>query len=109
MAYNYQNSKGQTYYLHGKEVTLQNDRKVELYPYQTNSWWYFGFNEKNRTFADNRVRDALTRMVDVDALLQPIGTGDRISGPFVPSSPFYNHDVKPIAFDPGSRCHECDW
>jgi peptide/nickel transport system substrate-binding protein len=49
---------------------------------------------------DDRVREALARMVDVDALLAPIGTGDRVSGPFVPSSPFYNHDVAPIAYDP---------
>ena len=27
MPYRYENSRGQTYYLHGKEVTLQNDRK----------------------------------------------------------------------------------
>jgi hypothetical protein len=26
MPYSYQNRKGQTYYLHGKEVTLQNGR-----------------------------------------------------------------------------------
>jgi peptide/nickel transport system substrate-binding protein len=80
-------------------ATLQNDRKIELYPYQTNSWWYFGFNAKVKTFGDRRVREALTKMVDVDALLAPIGTGDRVSGPFVPSSPFYNHDVAPVAFD----------
>ena len=31
MPYSYQNSKGQTYYLHGKEVTLQNGRKQQIY------------------------------------------------------------------------------
>ncbi len=31
MAYNYQNSKGQTYYLHGKEVTLQGGRKQRIH------------------------------------------------------------------------------
>jgi peptide/nickel transport system substrate-binding protein len=80
-------------------ATLQNDRKVELYPYQTSSWWYFGFNEKNKTFGDRRVREALAKMVDVDALLAPIGTGDRVSGPFVPSSPFYNHEIPPVGYD----------
>lgn len=81
-------------------ATLQNDRKVELYPYQTNSWWYFGFNEKVKALSDKRVREAVSKMVDVDALLSPIGTGDRVSGPFVPSSPFYNHEVPPVPFDP---------
>lgn len=80
-------------------ATLQNDRKVELYPYQTNSWWYFGFNLKSKTLADAKVRQAISMMVDVDALLAPIGTGDRVTGPFVPSSPFFNHDVPPVSFD----------
>jgi peptide/nickel transport system substrate-binding protein len=81
-------------------ATLQNDKKVELYPYQTNSWFFFGFNEKNKTFQDDRVRLALTEMVDIDALLAPIGTGDRVTGPFVPSSPYYDHDVPAVPFDP---------
>lgn len=80
-------------------ATLQNDRKVELYPYQTNSWWYFGYNFKSKTLADERVRKAIAMMVDVDALLAPIGTGDRVTGPFVPSSPFFNHEVPPVSFD----------
>jgi peptide/nickel transport system substrate-binding protein len=83
-------------------ATLQNDRKIELYPYQTNSWWYFGFNLKSKTLSDARLRQAITMMVDVDALLAPIGTGDRVSGPFVPSSPFYNHDVPAVTFDPAA-------
>lgn len=81
---------------------LQNDRKVELYPYQTNSWWYFGFNLRKKPFTDPRVREALSRMIDADALLAPIGTGERVTGPFVPSSPFYNHEVAPTKPDPSA-------
>lgn len=80
-------------------ATLQNDRKVELYPYQTNSWWYVGFNNNRAPFDDLEVRQAVSLLVDVPELLAPIGTGDRVSGPFVPSSPFYNHDVKPKGKD----------
>lgn len=82
-------------------ATLQNDRKVELYPYQTNSWWYVAFNQQRAPFDDLRVRQAVSLMVDVPELLAPIGTGDRVSGPFVPSSPFYNHDVSPLNQDTG--------
>lgn len=74
-------------------AALQNDRNVELYPYQTNSWWYFGYNLRRAPFDDPRVREAVLLMLDVDALLAPIGTGDRVTGPFVPSSPYYNHDI----------------
>jgi len=31
MPYSYQNSKGQTYYLHGKVVTLQGGRKQQIH------------------------------------------------------------------------------
>jgi len=74
-------------------AALQADRKVEMYPYQTNSWWYIGFNNDGARLHDERVREALRDMVDVEALLKPIGTGEVVTGPFVPSSPFYNHDV----------------
>lgn len=72
---------------------LQNNRKVELYPYQTNSWWYVGFNVARAPFADPNVRHAIAQMIDISSLLGPVGTGELISGPFVPSSPYYNHDV----------------
>ena len=78
---------------------LESNRKVELYPYQTNSWWYVGFNNARAPFNDPIVRKALSEMVDVPSLLAPVGTGDILSGPFVKSSPFYNHDVKPYTFD----------
>jgi hypothetical protein len=31
MAFGYRNSKGTTYYLHGRVVTLRNDRKLQIY------------------------------------------------------------------------------
>ncbi|HJN73148.1 MAG TPA: ABC transporter substrate-binding protein [Myxococcota bacterium] len=80
-------------------AVLQNNRKVELYPYQTNSWWYVGFNLERAPFDDARVRRALSHYVDVEALLAPIGTGEILSGPFVKSSPFYNHDTRPYDYD----------
>lgn len=81
-------------------ATLQNDRKVELYPYQTNSWWYLGFRHDRPHVGDAAVREAIAHMVPVDQLLAPIGTGDVLTGPFVRSSPFYNHEVPRVAHDP---------
>lgn len=82
-------------------AALEENRKVELYPYQTNSWWYIGFNFKNPVLADARVRRAIASSINIEELLKPIGTGDILSGPFVKSSPFYNHDdgVKPAALN----------
>ncbi len=80
-------------------AVLQNNRKVELYPYQTNSWWYLGFNLERDPWADPAVRQAIAQMVDVEALLAPIGTGDTLTGPYVKSSPYYNHDVPAWSYD----------
>jgi len=74
-------------------ASLQNNRKVELYPYQTNSWWYLGFNLGKKPFDDPRFRQAIGLLIDQEALMAPIGTGDLLSGPYVKSSPYYNHDV----------------
>jgi len=83
-------------------AVLQNNRKVELYPYQTNSWWYVGFNMERAPFDEPEVRQAIANMIDVESLLAPVGTGDILSGPFVKSSPFYNHDVQPYGYNYGT-------
>ena len=49
---------------------LQNNRDVELYPYQTNSWWSIGFNLNRSPFNDVRVRQAIGHSIDVGALLR---------------------------------------
>jgi peptide/nickel transport system substrate-binding protein len=79
---------------------LQNSRDVDLYPYQTNSWWYLGFNLRKRSLSDDLVREAVHLLVDVEHLLAPIGTGEILSGPFVKASPFYNHQVRPRLHNP---------
>lgn len=70
---------------------LERVRRIELHPYQTNSWWYLGFNLTAPPWSDLAMRQALSALIDVDRLLEPIGGGERITGPFVPSSPYYNH------------------
>ena len=80
-------------------AALEKNRKIELYPYQTNSWWYLGMNQKNLMLMDKKVREAISYAVDINELLKPIGTGDILSGPFVKASPYYNHDIAPRTQD----------
>ena len=70
---------------------VERSRNADLIPYQSKSWWYMGMNFKNPSLKRGAVRAALARAVDFDAALALIGEGYRISGPFVPSSKYYNH------------------
>lgn len=80
-------------------AALEKNRKVDLYPYQTNSWWFIGFNHKQADLKDKRVRQAIALASNIPELLQPIGTGDILSGPYVKASPYYNHSVQPPVQD----------
>ncbi len=70
---------------------VERSRNADLIPYQGKSWWYLGLNTKHPVLQNVAVRSALARAVNVDEALGLIGEGYRISGPFVPSSKFYNH------------------
>ncbi len=80
---------------------LPEDYKFEKFQMNGVSWSYIGYNLQRPLFQDRRVRQALTRLVDRQRILDEVymGLGTIISGPFVPQSPYYNHDVKPIPFD----------
>ena len=77
--------------------------KVTLLPYESLSWWYIGINHKNSVLSKPQVRRALVAALDRDELRRVhLGDGHTISGPFAPRSPFYNDDVPPHAFAPGT-------
>ncbi len=70
---------------------VERSRSADLIPYQSKSWWYLGLNTKQADLKKVRVRNAVARALDLDEALSLIGEGYRISGPFVPSSKYYNH------------------
>ncbi len=70
---------------------VERSRSADLVPYQSKSWWYLGLNERNPDLKKVAVRNAIARVIDLDEALALIGEGYRISGPFVPSSKYYNH------------------
>ncbi|MCD7895431.1 MAG: peptide-binding protein [Planctomycetaceae bacterium] len=75
--------------------------RFEKYQYKSSAWSYIGYNMNRPLFADRDVRVALTHLVDRERILDEVylGLGEIISGPFIPHSPYYNHDVKPLPFD----------
>ncbi len=66
------------------------------------SYSYIGWNMRRPLFADRRVRQAMTMLMDRDMILKKVlfGLGTVINGTFYINSPEYNHNLKPYPFDP---------
>lgn len=84
-----------------KAGDLPENYRFEKFQYVSQSYSYVGYNLQRPLFKDREVRVALTHLVDRDRILSEVslGLGTIISGPFIPQSPYYNHDVKPLPFD----------
>ncbi|UCE51631.1 MAG: hypothetical protein JSV31_20540 [Desulfobacterales bacterium] len=82
---------------------LQGDKRFVLQPYNALSYSFFGFNTRNPTLADKRVRKAFTYALNRKEMLDSFfqGQGTIISGPYAPGSWAYNLDVQPLPYDPG--------
>src|SRR5262249_60237265 len=76
----------------------------------TPSYVYIGWNELRPVFRDKRVRQALSRLVDRDRIIERVlfGYGEKIDSPVYRFSPEYNTDLKGDAFDPDRAKHDLD-
>ena len=83
---------------------------IRLYPYSTLSYAFVGINFRNPLLRDLRVRRALARGIDREAMLKAHygGRGVVISGPFPPASWAYNFDVKPWPHEPDAASRLLD-
>jgi ABC-type transport system substrate-binding protein len=81
---------------------LERNTRYQSFSGLTFGYTYIGYNMRRQPFDDQRVRTALSMAVDVDKIIQYVlyGQGERITGPFVKQTDFYNHDVRPIPYDP---------
>lgn len=67
---------------------------------------YIGYNTQRKPFEDIRVRKALGMAIDVDAIIEFVlyGEGDRVTGPYYITTPFYDPDTPELPYDPeGAR------
>jgi ABC-type transport system substrate-binding protein len=63
---------------------------------------YIGYNMRREPFNDLRVRKALGMAIDVDKIIKYViyNQGERITGPFVKQTDYYNHNIEPLGFWP---------
>jgi len=81
---------------------LKDDPRFQHFSGTSFGFTYIGYNLRRKPFDDVRVRRALSLALDVDKIITYVlyGQGERITGPFVKQTDYYNDDIEPVAFDP---------
>ena len=81
---------------------LRHDPQYQSFSGLSFGYTYIGYNMRREPFDDVRVRRALGMAVDVDKIIEFVlyGQGEKITGPFVKQTDYYNHTIAPITYDP---------
>ncbi len=81
---------------------LKQDPTYQSFSGLSFGYTYIGYNMRREPFNDPRVRRALGMAIDVDKIIQFVlfGQGERITGPFVKQTDYYNKKINPVSYDP---------
>ena len=81
---------------------LQANLDTRVVPYDSQSWYGFAYNCKNRFLQFKEFRQALSHAFNAEDALQASfqGQGLLVSGPYTASSFCYNPEVNPYPYDP---------
>ena len=81
---------------------LKDDPQYQSFSGPSFGYTYIGYNMRRKPFDDPRVRMALSMAINVDKIIKYVlyGQGERITGPFVKQTDYYDHRIKPFPFDP---------
>ncbi|MDP6178942.1 MAG: ABC transporter substrate-binding protein [Desulfatiglandales bacterium] len=81
---------------------LKDDPRYQNFSGLSFGYTYIGYNMRRELFKDRRVRKALGMAIDVDKIIKFVlyGQGERITGPFVKQTDYYNHNIEFAPYDP---------
>jgi len=81
---------------------LKKDPRFQCFSGTSFGYTYIGYNIRRPPFDDVRVRRALGMAVNVDQIIEYVlyGQGERITGPFVIQTDYYDHRIPPLPYDP---------
>ena len=93
---------------------LKDDPTYQSFSGLSFGYTYIGYNMRREPFRDPRVRRALGMAIDVEKIIKYVlyGQGERITGPFVKQTDYYNHTIEPLQYDPDgalSLLEEVGW
>lgn len=77
------------------------DGRLVKYKYLSRVYSYISYNLRNPLFADRRVRQALTMLIDRERILREVyfNLGEVVAGPFFPGSVYADDTLKPWPYD----------
>lgn len=81
---------------------LKHNPKYQSFSGLSFSYAYIGYNMRREPFSDRRVRKALTMAINIDSIIQYVlyEQAERITGPFLKQTDYYNHSVRPPEYNP---------